>query len=320
MGGWLVLERWITPSLFERTAAQDEFSFMQQPDSAEKIKRHRRTFITESDFHWLADNGVNAVRIPVGYWLFEADGPMEPCILHLDWAVEMAEKYGLKVLIDLHAVKGSQNGNDHSGQIGGADWFKNEDYRYETLEILKRIASRYKHSPAVWGIELLNEPKMGLIRFFILKRFYTRAQQELIRVGRPGMHIVFSDGFVPKLFSGALKQSGDLPVAMDIHWYQFEKTQLRKYFKKITKRSNELRRLHSQQPVIIGEWSGMLSHKTLAGRSNQEQVLLQKQHIEQQLIAYNSALGWFYWTYKTEGNGIWNFRHQVESGNLLLSE
>ena len=32
---------------------------------------HRATFITESDFAYMASKGINAVRIPIGFWLFQ---------------------------------------------------------------------------------------------------------------------------------------------------------------------------------------------------------------------------------------------------------
>ena len=35
------------------------------------MMNHRATFITESDFALLASKGINSVRIPVGFWLFQ---------------------------------------------------------------------------------------------------------------------------------------------------------------------------------------------------------------------------------------------------------
>ena len=66
LGGWLVLERWMTPSLFADTDARDEYTFMQTPGAREKLREHQKNFIRESDFKWLRDNGIEAVRIPVG--------------------------------------------------------------------------------------------------------------------------------------------------------------------------------------------------------------------------------------------------------------
>lgn len=65
----------------------------------------------ESVYHFR----LNHVRIPIGYWAYEvASG--EPYIQgqreYLLKAVDWAGKHGLKVIIDLHGVPGSQNGYD----------------------------------------------------------------------------------------------------------------------------------------------------------------------------------------------------------------
>jgi glucan 1,3-beta-glucosidase len=318
LGGWLVLERWMTPSLFDGTDAADEYSFMQTPGASEKLERHRQTFITENDFQWLAEHGVNAVRIPIGYWLFDGDPPFTGGISYLDWAMTMAEKYHLTVLIDLHGVKGSQNGKDHSGRIGKSDWFRKKSYRDETIQVLERIAERYKDSPALWGIELLNEPGLGPIKYFILLRSYRQAYRSLARILPARARIVFSDGFVPWLFTGALRRTEKCEPVMAVHWYQFGRVDLERHFARLVKKPQLIARLQRQQPIIIGEWSGMLSHLSLEGVAAEEQAALERRHIKQQRTAYEPAAGWFYWTYKTEQGGIWNFRAQVESGALLL--
>ena len=46
------------------------------------------------------------------------DGALDYVDKLLDWA----EKYGLSVLLDIHGVKGSQNGFDNSGQMMGFEW------------------------------------------------------------------------------------------------------------------------------------------------------------------------------------------------------
>ena len=66
LGGWLVLEPWMTPSLFAGTDAKDEYTFMTTPDAAAKLRRHHETFITEDDFAWLGEQGLDLVRLPVG--------------------------------------------------------------------------------------------------------------------------------------------------------------------------------------------------------------------------------------------------------------
>lgn len=322
LGGWLVLEKWMTPSLFTGTTAKDEYTFMQTPNAEEKIQTHRRTFITEADFQWLEQHGVNAVRIPIGYWLFDGDDPYLPGIEYLDWAVTMAEKYHLKVLIDLHGLKGSQNGNDHSGRIGKAAWFKREDFRQQSIDTLERIARRYYDKSSVWGIEIINEPKPGLLQYK-LRRYYTDAYNRLISVARPGTVIMFHDAFRPRMLNGALHAHPDFPVVMDIHWYQFGSVwrrweRLEGYFIRVVKRMRLLRRLQRKQSVVIGEWSLVLTNKMLARRGGYDLQAAFKSHGRLQLEAYEHALGWFYWTYKTEERGIWHFRSLVEDGKISL--
>lgn len=318
LGGWLVLERWITPSLFEGSEAKDEVSLLTEPGAAKRVERHRSEFVAEADFKWLVTHGINAIRLPVGYWILDGDGPLMAGSSYLDFAMKMAEKYQLKVLIDLHGAKGSQNGNDHSGRVGRAEWFMKREYREQTIEILVRLAERYKESPALWGIELLNEPTITIRRYFILRKFYNDAYKALSKVVRPGTQIVFSDAFMPRLLSGAIKARPMYPVVMDVHWYQFGAAKLDEYFSKLQQRKHLLERLEQRQPVIIGEWSGMLSHLTLKGMDKEAAEAAELNHLRVQMEVYSQTEGWFYWTYKTESEGIWNLRYLVESGHLSL--
>ncbi|CAK8532285.1 unnamed protein product [Lathyrus sativus] len=64
------------------------------PDKAPEVLRdHWSSYITEDDFKFISQNGWNAFT----------------------WA----QNHGIKVIVDLHAVKGSQNGNEHSGTRDG---------------------------------------------------------------------------------------------------------------------------------------------------------------------------------------------------------
>jgi glucan 1,3-beta-glucosidase len=218
LGGWLVLEKWMTPTLFKGADAVDEYTFMQTKGAREKLRDHQKNFIREADFKWLHDNGVQAVRIPVGYWILEGDKPYVSAIGRLDWAFAMAEKYDIEVLICLHGAVGSQNGHDHSGKVGRAEWYANAQYRNQTITTLEALASRYRDSAKFWGIELLNEPKPGLFQLK-LRAFYRNAYQALARILRPSTRIVFHDAFTPRLMNAAI--TGSARTMMDIHWYHF---------------------------------------------------------------------------------------------------
>lgn len=320
-GGWLVLEKWMTPSLFAGTNVIDEYTFMHTRGATEKLRQHRATFITEDDFKWLRDNGLNALRLPIGYWIIEPDGPYKQGTQYVDWAFRMAEKYSLFIILDLHGAPGSQNGNDHSGRVGSKDWFTNKPAQKQTVRILKILHDRYKTSSSYWGIEVLNEPGVSPKNTTLLD-FYHDATKTL---DGPGA-IVFHDCFRPRLASGSL--SLDARAVMDVHLYHMASWAARFMSAQRFVRLSYwwwgrlLRRVRRTQPVIVGEWSCVLKGERLRRYSETYSRQLQLEFGSQQLKAYEHfADGWFYWNYKTEeSTDLWNFRSLVEAGSLQLPE
>jgi glucan 1,3-beta-glucosidase len=82
--------------------------------------------VTHAILVQLANSGVNSLRLPVGDWMYEPYGPYVGCTAgsaeKVDWLVSAAEGLGLTVLLDIHGVKGSQNGFDNSGRAGSVEW------------------------------------------------------------------------------------------------------------------------------------------------------------------------------------------------------
>lgn len=60
VGGWLVLESWITPELFDGTGAVDQWTFDQTDGANSKLEDHWENFFTENDVSKLASYGINA--------------------------------------------------------------------------------------------------------------------------------------------------------------------------------------------------------------------------------------------------------------------
>jgi glucan 1,3-beta-glucosidase len=149
LGGWLVLEKWMTPSLFDATDAVDEYTFMSTPDAAARLQSHRETFITESDMAWIAEQGLDLVRLPVGHWVLGGDEPYLGAAGLLDAAMDWAATYELAVLLDLHAASGSQNGQDHSGRVGPRRWYRERSHREHTHAALAALATRYANHPTL---------------------------------------------------------------------------------------------------------------------------------------------------------------------------
>lgn len=316
LGAWLLLERWMTPSLFKGTDAEDEYSFMQSPNARKKIDNHRQTFITEDDWQWLAAHSITHVRLPVGYWALKDDGPFVNAQKYLDWAFEMAEKYDIKILLDLHGLKGSQNGHMHSGHIRKAEWRR---YRAENIQAVRELARRYCDSPALWGIEIINEPKI-LGNYFALLGYYRKAYAVLREELKPGTYTVFQDGFVPPIFSGALWRRKDYPVVMDTHFYLL----LGKTLQNMTPESYDRVRsvvyrstlwlMQLTQPVIVGEWGSVLPQAMFNKVPQDQHLAMLGETIKRQRNMYAGALATFFWNYKAEGRGMYHYRSLVEEG------
>ena len=305
IGGWLVVEKWLTPSLFRGTDAIDEYGLSQTDEGRERIVQHRAEFIREADFKWLAMHGVELLRIPFGYWLLANTTEYVGGIERLDWAMQMAEKYKLKVLLDVHGLPGSQNGKFHSGRAGAITW-----RRDESITICKKIAERYGDSPALWGIEVINEPKVSLRRYWQLLGYYRRTYRVLKSILPTHVYVVFSDGFHPWLLAGALLGRR---VAMDIHWYAFgaHNTSRNALLARVRRRRMALSLLQKIHPVIVGEWNAVVARESWAGDKVSRRALALEHHQVQREI-YEDALAQCYWTYKTETDGLWSYRYLQE--------
>ena len=122
IGGWQVLEPWITPSLFYRFLGKthsegvgmDSYTFCEAlgPDYGNKVMRaHWDDWVTEEHIKELSEKEIEIVRLPIGDWTLKPYGPYVGCMDgakdKITWLLDTCEKYNIKVLLDVHAVRGS---------------------------------------------------------------------------------------------------------------------------------------------------------------------------------------------------------------------
>lgn len=310
LGGWLVLEPWITPGIFATSIAADEYTYCTNITTQQKklLKLHRDTFITEADFKWLATRGISAVRLPVGYWLFGDFAPFQKTVQYVDKAFTWAAKYKIRILLDLHGAPGSQNGRMHSGMAGEVLWHVDLLNIQDTLSVLTRLGKRYGKHPALLGISVLNEPSPD-IPVDILERFYKTAIKQLRPLCNSDVWFVCSDAFQPRRWD---RRMHGRQIYFDYHHYQLfgwidtylpESWQL---FRAKYLLPRNLKRMQKHHKIMVGEWSGAL-HK----RGNQRGDSIR--YINAQRRAFDAAnVPYFYWTYKTEYGGVWSFKDLVE--------
>lgn len=175
----------------------DSYSFCQAlgPEEANRqLRQHWKTWVTEDIIINLKSLGVQDIRIPVGDWMFEPYEPYIGCwdgsLDELDRVINLCEKHNLTVLIDIHAMKDSQNGLDNSGSTLDLVWFSNSSFEHwnlrsgdwvghfnrtsqtydsvsrenllRSLRVIEQIVEKYKLNPTVIGIE------PGILYYLIL--------------------------------------------------------------------------------------------------------------------------------------------------------
>lgn len=212
LGGWLVIEPFITPSLFDQFDKKDnivdEYGLCKKlgPQEARRqLQSHYETFIQEEDFKKLAEMGFNHVRIPTGHWAIDIDKD-EPYVPYLSWqyllrGIQWARKYGLRVMVELHTAPGSQNGWNHSGKYGPVGWLngtQGEANAERTLRIVDTMVTffnktEWDHVVPVFGV--INEPAIFRIETKRVQDWY-RKSYEAIRERNKDIWLTYHDGFI----------------------------------------------------------------------------------------------------------------------------
>ncbi|QRW25424.1 Cellulase (glycosyl hydrolase family 5 protein) [Rhizoctonia solani] len=236
LGGWLLLEPWITPSLFENTGNEqivDEYTFNTLQDAATVrriLREHWETWIVEDDFRKIAEAGLNHVRLPFGYWSVPRPGN-DPTPYNPDaWpyvmkAIDWARKYNLFVIMDIHGAPGSQNGYDNSGQrMNMPQWHTSAAYVNQTLDVVAWLAQTFggpEYENLVTMIQLMNEPAGFYPEVLSVMRDYYQRSYWIIRPISNHLLVALHDGFQPlSIWSTRTNVPSPENTIMDTHIYQ----------------------------------------------------------------------------------------------------
>ena len=296
LGGWLSLEPFITPSLFNydsREGIIDEYtltSHLGPSTAASTLEKHYATFVTEQTFKDIANAGLDHVRIPFSYWAvatYEGD----PYVFRTSWryllrGIEWARKYGLRINLDVHGLPGSQNGWNHSGRQGAINWLSGSSgalNAQRSLDVHDQLSKffaqdRYKNIIAFYG--LCNEPKMTTLSSSAVEDWTGKAHGVIRGNGITAL-IVFGDGFMGlENWQGKLQNYDGL--VLDVHQYViFNKDQIAfDHTKKVNyacegwtdQTQISMDKSTGFGPTIIAEWSqadtDCAPHLTNVGQGN----------------------------------------------------
>ncbi|GAB4086091.1 hypothetical protein GCM10028784_27210 [Myceligenerans cantabricum] len=196
LGGWMNMENFITgyPGteenlhrvLTDRMGREAHDAFFQS---------FYTSFFDRADAAWLAELGINSVRIPFNYRHFEDDDRpfelKEEGFARLDRVVRLLADHGIWSILDLHAAPGRQNHHWHSDNPTHVpEFWTHRHFQDRAIHLWEALADRYRHRPEVAGYNLLNEPadESGTV----LPAFYARADRA-IRAIDPDT-VLFLDG------------------------------------------------------------------------------------------------------------------------------
>lgn len=288
LGNWLVLEKWMSPALFDGTTAEDEYYLPRHlsPEVYEaRMKIHRSEYVTERDFATIKRIGLNTIRIPVPYFIFGDRPPFIGCIGELDKAFSWAEKYDLQILIDLHTAPLSQNGFDNGGICGVCKWSQTPEEVDFVLNVLEKLAKRYGQRKGLFGITPINEPiteplwtQMDVVGRYppvdkelaegsapntleFLREFYNNAYDRIRPNVKEDAYVVFHDAFQLHAWKDFVTQPRFRNVMLDTHQYLMMaemngcKQTLNGYIEYIQEHfAAEIAKVREYVPIVCGEW------------------------------------------------------------------
>jgi aryl-phospho-beta-D-glucosidase BglC (GH1 family) len=174
LGGWLIQESWMCPVSGEdrKWANLDTLKVLESRFNQEQVRvlldTYQDHWITEADIKNIADMGCNAIRVPFWYRNFMKDEAgtwindnldENPGFKRLDWVIQMAEKYNMYVILDLHGAPGGQSMDHCSGTLGENRLYTDTVCQETMKKLWVAIATRYKDNGTVAAYDIMNEPQ-----------------------------------------------------------------------------------------------------------------------------------------------------------------
>lgn len=179
-GGVCVIEQWMNG--FKQSYTEESgvkcidhkttTRVFEQRFGREKTKKlwaeYRNNIWNERDFRNCAEMGMNVIRLPFTYMTVDFDATFDYAdagknydFSVLDEFVVGAAEHGMYTILDLHGAYGSQNGQDHSGEVlpaGEVGFYSDEQAIELTVKLWGAVAEHFKDNPNIAGYDILNEP------------------------------------------------------------------------------------------------------------------------------------------------------------------
>ncbi|RSL47209.1 hypothetical protein CEP54_013523 [Fusarium duplospermum] len=331
LGSQFIIERWMAEESWKKMNCgpyNDEWTCVEgigQAAADKAFKKHWETWTTEDDIKQIASLGLNAVRIPVGFWMYEdivQEDEYYPRggIWHLDRIVGWCKDHGLYVIIDLHGAPGSQSPSEqftgHALKNPGFYTPENYERAARFLEwMTKRIHTNGNYT-TVGMIEAMNEPvrsgKWKAEATDMRKNFYPKAFHR-IQAMEGYLDVAESDRLHIQ-FMGKSWGAGDpreyLPESnllfFDAHRYLSFDNRIAGNKKSYIETACDD---YMGKNVYVGEWS--LSVNSTLKNTDEFKVDGQetwyRHYWAAQVESFEKSDGWFFWSWKCDGKVDWRW-------------
>ncbi len=220
LGGWLMPEAYFmhAPNRGHRFFRAGFVKALGEKAYREIEAAFRGSFIIEDDLRKIAAMGFDHVRLPFHYELLEPKPFVysQSGLAYLDKAVAWAKKYGVRVILDMHAVPGAQNHDWHSDSDGRVLFYSSKVYQKRAAALWQVIADRFKDEPAVIGYDVLNETVIPDPA--PMNAYYHAAIRAIRAVDQK--HIIFVEGNRWAQDIECLDRFDDGNMVLGIHFYE----------------------------------------------------------------------------------------------------
>lgn len=320
LGAWMVGERWISDGLYAAAPSADAQKSELSAVSAAVIGHGHEAARHAWESHWdswldhdqdlsdLAHAGVNAVRIPLGYFSLSrpeilAGTPFENlayvyagCWSRIEAFCASCDRHGLGVLLDLHCVPGGVNPDAHSGTDScRADFYSNTHFQHLALRCVEFLCGQASRMPNVVGVQVCNEPAWG--KNADTTPYYLSCLETARRYGNVPIYI--GDSWDPAAACAAIGNHvscnpDDFPVVDHHYYYCFDDRYKAATSAQIADEVShapewaECAKAAGDGNVVVGEWALTLSGDSLSRPANGDVKAARRQFGHAQLDAFTA--------------------------------
>ena len=356
LGSVYVVERWLQPSRFpngaegsSELAAVKAWVDREGIDSArQKFEQHWCSIVTDAAIGWLVNKAkCTTIRLPIGYYdlpgfEFTQETPFEPYaqVYCGAWSsirslISRLREHSIGVILDLHALPGGANAQEHSGTNSGrAEFWDSESNRALGIRCAQFLAHEARSGLDIAGIQLVNEAEWESHRMY---EWYDEAVAAVSAID-PSIPVIISDGWnLDKAVEYSLRTNSvyvehpRTPVVIDTHFYwAFTDADKQKSPQQIIQEvGTKLGQLDGKEgsvidrgavQTIVGEYSCVLTEDSWAKSNGVPKEELVKQFGEAQSRRYQQrAGGSYFWTWKMDWmpGGEWGFKAQTDAKNIV---